>query len=281
MAYMEQLQSTLRSLVAAGEAGRRSADEMLGPLNGAVSDITGAATDLENLPFVGEIIGKKLQRTMRAIEVAQSFVGNVAARYNQAVTVIGEVQGRLETFSEQASKAAAAINRVAGKISPSLGSILPTGDFAPQLSPPEEAIKPYPHLLILQPLQAASEAFYFNLDTAAFHQFKRTRQFSWTGQERLARSKAQQAVGLGDDKITIDGVIMPTFKGGLGQLQRLRSIGQQLKPLSLSTGYGEMLGNWCLTSVSEDQSALLAGGIPGRQGFTLEFISYGDDMQNV
>jgi len=74
---------------------------------------------------------------------------------------------------------------------------------------------------------------------------------------------------------------MPTFKGGLGQLQRLRSIGQQLKPLSLSTGYGEMLGNWCLTSVSEDQTALLAGGIPGRQGFTLEFISYGDDMQNV
>lgn len=280
MAYMEQLQSTLRALVAAGEAGRRSADEMLGPLNGAVSDITGAATDLENLPFVGEIIGKKLQRTMRAIEVAQSFVGNVAARYNQAVTVIGEVQGRLETFSEQASKAAAAINRVAGKISPSLGSILPTGDFAPQLSPPEDAIKPYPHLLILQPLQAASAAFYFNLDTAAFQQFKRTRQFSWTGQERLARSKAQQAVGLGDDKITIDGVIMPTFKGGLGQLQRLRSIGQQLKPLSLSTGYGEMLGNWCLTSVSEDQTALLAGGIPGRQGFTLEFISYGDDMQN-
>ena len=281
MAYMESMQSSLRSLVAAGEAGRRSADEMLGPLNGAVSDITGAATELENLPFVGEIIGKKLQRTMRAIEVAHSAVGEVAAKYSQAVTVISEVQGRLETFSDQAAKAATAINRVAGKISPSLGAILPTGGFAPQTTPPEEAVKPYPHLLILQPLQAESEAFYFNLDTAAFHQLKRTKVFTWAGQERLSRSKAQQAVGQGDDKITIDGVVFPTLKGGIGQIERLRSIGQQLKPLSLSTGYGEILGTWCLTSVAETQNNLLAGGIPGKQAFTLELVSYGDDMQNV
>ncbi len=281
MAYMESMQSSLRSLAAAGEAGRRSADEMLGPLNGAVSDITGAATELENLPFVGEAIGKKLQRTMRAIEVAQSTVGKVAAKYNQAVSVIGEVESRLETFSEQAGKAATAINRIAGKISPSLGSILPTGAFAPQTTPAEEAVKPYPHLMILQPLQAAQEAFYFNLDTLAFNQLKRTKAYTWAGQERLSRSKAQQAVGLGDDKITLDGVVFPSFRAGLGQLQRLRSIAGQLKPLTLSTGYGEVLGNWCLTSITETQEALMAGGIPGRQTFTLELVSYGDDMPNL
>ncbi|MEE1924281.1 phage tail protein [Pseudomonas sp. 148P] len=281
MAYMESMQSSLRSLAAAGEAGRRSADEMLGPLNGAVSDITGAATELENLPFVGEVIGKKLQRTMRAIEVAQSTVGMVAAKYNQAVSVIGEVESRLETFSEQAGKAATAINRIAGKISPSLGSILPTGAFAPQTTPAEEAVKPYPHLMILQPLQAAQGAFYFNLDTLAFNQLKRTKAYTWAAQERLSRSKAQQAVGLGDDKITLDGVVFPSFRAGLDQLQNLRSIAGQLKPLTLSTGYGEVLGNWCLTSITETQEALMAGGIPGRQTFTLELVSYGDDMPNV
>ncbi|MDG9881729.1 phage tail protein [Pseudomonas sp. GD04058] len=281
MAYMESMQSSLRSLVAAGEAGRRSADEMLGPLNGAVSDITGAATELENLPFVGEIIGKKLQRTLRAIEVAQSTVGTVAATYNRAVSVISEVEGRLESFSEQAGKAAAAINRVAGKISPSLGAILPTGAFAPRTTPAEEAVKPFPHLLVLQPLENGAEAFYFNLDTAAFSQFKRTKAFNWAGQDRLSRSKAQQAVAMGDDKITLDGAIFPSFKGGLGQLERLRSIGQQLKPFSLATGYGEILGNWCLVSVTETQDSLLAGGIPGKQAFTLEFVSYGDDMPNL
>ena len=69
--------------------------------------------------------------------------------------------------------------------------------------------------------------------------------------------------------------------GGLKKLDTLRSIGAQLQPLGLTTGYGEVLGNWCLTNVDEDQSALLAGGIPRKQGFSLEFVKYGDDMQNV
>lgn len=281
MTYLEQLHSALSSLITAGEAGRHGIDGMLEPLNGAVGDVTEAAAELEALPFVGELIGAKLQRTLRAISVAQTKVQDVVARYDQVAGKTVEVQSRVAEFSEYSEKAGAAINRVAGSISPSLGAILPSSGFAPQATPPEEAIKPFPHLLILQPLQAESEAFYFNLDTAAFHELRRSNGFNWSGQERLSRSKAQQAVSLGEDKITLSGAIYPTFKGGLGQLQRLRSIARQLKPLSLSTGYGEMLGTWCLVSISEEQDALLAGGIPGRQGFTLEFVNYGDDMQNV
>ena len=44
MTYMDQLHSALRALIAAGEAGRRSADEMLEPMTGAISDIA-EATD--------------------------------------------------------------------------------------------------------------------------------------------------------------------------------------------------------------------------------------------
>lgn len=54
-----------------------------------------------------------------------------------------------------------------------------------------------------------------------------------------------------------------------------------MQPLNLTTGYGEVLGTWCLTSIEEDQSKLLAGGIPRKQGFSLEFVSYGNDLQNV
>jgi phage protein U len=68
---------------------------------------------------------------------------------------------------------------------------------------------------------------------------------------------------------------------GIKQLDTLRSAAAQLQPLGLTTGYGEVLGTWCLTSIEEDQSHLLAGGIPRKQGFSLEFVSYGDDLQNV
>ncbi|RMM27109.1 hypothetical protein ALP86_03160 [Pseudomonas amygdali pv. mori] len=281
MAYAEQLQSSLKYLIAAGEVGRRSLDDMLGPLTGAVGDMTGAASELENIPFIGPAIGEKLQRTMRGISVAQSKVGQVAAMYGQATSAASQVQERMGALQEQASKAGAAINRVAGSVSPALGNIVPTGSFANQMTPAPEAVKPFPHLLIIQPLKPESQPYYFNLDTAAFDELRRQTAFRWAGQERLTRSIAQQAVGLGDDKLSLKGAIFPGFKGGLKQLDTLRSMGRNLQPLSLTTGYGEVLGNWCLLSVDEEQSNLLAGGIPRKQGFSLEFVSYGDDLQNV
>jgi len=281
MSYMQQLQSSLSHVVAAGQAGRRSADEMLAPMNGAVSDITGAVAELTAIPFVGPVIGAKLQRTMRAIDSAQNTVNKVLDKYDQGVAAVVRVQGQVKVFGEQAAKAAAKINQIAGKISPSLGNILPTDSFTPDITPAAEAVKPFPHLLVLQPLDGVSPGYYFNLDTAAFEELRRQTRFRWTGQERLTRSAAQQAVSLGEEKINIRGAIFPTLKGGLGQLQSLRSIGRLLRPLSLISGYGEVLGNWCLISIDEDQSNLLAGGIPRKQAFTLEFVSYGDDLQNL
>ena len=144
-----------------------------------------------------------------------------------------------------------------------------------------EAVQPFPHLLIVQPLDPNAQPYYFNLDTAAFHELRRSTEFRWASQERLTRRPAQQAVGIGEEKITLKGAIFPGFKGGLKQLDTLRNLGSQLKPLTLTTGYGDVLGTWCLKNVEEEQTALLQGGIPRKQAFTLEFVRYGDDLQNV
>jgi len=281
MAYMELMGSTLSSLVAAGQAGRTSLDGMLGPLNGAVRDMTGAASELDSLPIVGPMVGEKLQRTMRQINAAQSAVGQVAAKYNQAVSAASQVQQRLGTLKEQAATAGAAINRIGGKLSPSLGNIFPSSVLGADMTPAAEAVKPFPHLLIIQPQDPKLKPYYFNLDTAAFEELTRKTAFRWAGQERLTREIAQQAVGQGEDKLTIKGAIFPLFRGGIGQLNELRTIGRRLQPLTLTTGYGEVLGTWCLLNVDEEQGALLAGGIPRKQSFSLEFVAYGNDMQNV
>jgi phage protein U len=281
MAYMEQLQAGLKYLVEAGEAGRRDADGMLGPVNGAIREITGAASELENLPFVGPEMGAKLQRVMRGVDAAQAKVGQVVATYGRATRAAAEVQERMGTLKEQAAKASTAINSVAGKVSPSLANIVPTSAFATDATPAPEAVKPFPHLLILQPQDPKAQPYYFNLDTAAFDELTRSTEFRWASQERLSRRPAQQAVGIGEEKITLKGTIYPGFKGGLKQLDTLRSIGAQLKPLTLTTGYGEAMGTWCLKNITEEQGALMHGGIPRKQGFTLEFARYGDDMQNV
>lgn len=279
MGYMESMQSTLSSLITAGEAGRTSLDGMLGPLTGAVGDMTGAVSDLEGLPIIGPAIGAKLQRTMRAINAAQSTVGRVASTYSQVVSGASAVQERLGSMKEQAGKASAAINRIAGNVSPSLSNILPTAGAG--MTPAAAAVQPFPHLLILQPLDANVPPYYFNLNTAAFDELRRQTSARWAAQERLTRDIAQQAVGHGEDKLSLKGVIYPAFKGGLKQLDALRSIIRKLQPVTLITGYGDVLGTWCLVSVDEEQGALLAGGIPRKQGFSLEFVKYGEDMQNV
>lgn len=281
MEALGQLQSGLKYLASAGETGRRSLDGMLGPMNGAIGEITGAASELEDLPFVGPAMGAKLQRVMRGVQAAQAKVGQVVATYNKASRALSGMDERLETLKEQAGKAATAITKIAGKVSPSLANVVPTGVLGTDGTPAPEAVKPFPHLLILQPLDPKGQPYYFNLDTAAFDSLRRSTEFRWASQERLSRRPAQQGVGMGDEKITLKGQILPGFKGGLKQLDTLRTIGGRLQPLTLTTGYGDVLGTWCLKSVDEDQSALMQGGIPRKQEFTLEFIRYGDDMQNV
>jgi phage protein U len=281
MAYMEQLQSGLKYLAAAGESGRRSLDGMMGPVNGAISEISGAASELEGIPFVGPAMGAKLQRVMRGVSAAQAKVGQVVATYNKATRAVSQIDERMGELKEQAARASTAINKVAGKVSPSLANIVPTGSLGGDATPLPEAVKPFPHLLIVQPQDSQAQPYYFNLDTAAFDELRRSTEFRWASQERLTRRPAQQAVGIGEEKITLKGAIFPGFKGGLKQLDTLRSLGAQLKPLTLTTGYGDVLGTWCLKSVEEEQSALLQGGIPRKQAFTLEFVRYGDDLQNV
>ena len=224
-------------------------------------EICGAA-ELSDLPFMGPAVGAKVQRLMRGVNAAQVKVGAVVATYNKATRAASQIEERLGVLKEQA------------------GNIVPPGALGADATPAAEAVKPFPHLLIMQPLKPGSTPFYFNLDTAAFDELKRSSEFRWASQERLSRRTAQQAVGMGEERITLTGVIFGGFKGGIKQLDTLRSIGAQLQPLGLTTGYGDVLGNWCLKNIEEEQSALLQGGIPRKQGFTLEFVRYGDDLQN-
>ncbi|NWE18026.1 phage tail protein [Pseudomonas sp. P7548] len=281
MGYMEQLQSSVKYLAAAGETGRRSLDGVIGPVDGAISELSGAASELEGVPFVGPAVGEKLQRVMRGVTAAQAKVGQVVSVYSSATRAASQIDERLGALKEQAGRAATVINSLAGKASPSLAGIVPTGAFAVDATPAPEAVKPFPHLMIMQPRDPKQPPYFFNLDTAAFDELRRSSAFRWASQERLTRRPAQQAIGMGEEKLTLKGAIFPSFKGGLKQLETLRSLGAKLQPLTLTTGYGDVLGTWCMTSVDEEQSALLAGGIPRKQGFTLEFVRYGDDMQNV
>jgi phage protein U len=134
------------------------------------------------------------------------------------------------------------------------------------------------HLLVM--IAEQGQRFYFGLNTAAFDSLRRQSNYNIATQERLGRPEALQAVNQGGESLTLSGVVFAQM-AGMSQLNTLRRIGFQMKPVQLIAGHGETLGRWYLTSISEDQSDLMADGAPRKQTFTVEFKRYGDDYQNL
>lgn len=267
MKYMEHLQSGLGRLIAASDAGRHCESEMLEPLSGAISDIRCAAASLECLTKVEEVMAARLWRTLRAIQVAQATLN---ARVLGHASSIRNV---LDLLAQQVARVNTLIGRVTGTVTSSRVEVVSTIDVVKKIEIPKEALGPNPHLLILQPLSAQANAFYFNLDTAGVRGVQRSSAFGCPNPSDSASGESE--------RITISGLMHPSFNDGFQQLQRLRSFGQKMKPLSLCTGLGESLGVWCLTAVTESQGVLLAGGAPESQAFTLELVSHGNDLQNI
>jgi phage protein U len=87
----------------------------------------------------------------------------------------------------------------------------------------------------------------FAIDTATYQTLKRHQSYRWQSQERLLRSPAQQFVGLGEDTITLSGVIYPHYRSGLDQLNDLRKQAGSGEPLLLIDGLGYVWGQWVST----------------------------------
>ena len=116
----------------------------------------------------------------------------------------------------------------------------------------------------------------FSLDAAAYQELQRSAAYRWASQPRLGRRPARQFVGQGEETITLNGTIYPHYRGGLGQVDALRSEAAAGRPLQLVTGAGAVLGLWVVERVEETQR-LFDNGDPRRVSFHLELAHYGDD----
>lgn len=81
------------------------------------------------------------------------------------------------------------------------------------------------------------------------------------------------------ETISLDGIIYPQLFGGLRQLNLMRTSAMQGKPLMLISGYGFAFGQWCITSVQENQTIFFKDGTPRRIDFTINLKKYGDDKK--
>lgn len=117
----------------------------------------------------------------------------------------------------------------------------------------------------------------FSIDSAAYQELKHSQAYRWQAQERLQRRPAMQFLGAGEESIELSGVIYPHFKGGLEQLDTMRTEANKGQPLLLVDGLGFVWGQWVITQIDEGQSFLQGNGQPLKQSFQLKLVNYGAD----
>ena len=119
--------------------------------------------------------------------------------------------------------------------------------------------------------------FTFSLDTAAYDELRRSYGYEWAEQPRVGGVPALQFTGRKCETITLQGLIYPHFRGGLGQIKAMRREAEKAKPLLLVDGRGFVLGQWVIEGIDESQSLLWANGVPRKIAFSLQLKKFSED----
>ena len=125
--------------------------------------------------------------------------------------------------------------------------------------------------------------YVFQLDTAAFQSLQRQSAYRWEIKNRLKRLPAAQFLGPGEEGITLPGIILPHFRGGIGQVGKMREMAAKGDPLALVYAFeraGQYAGLWCIKEVSETRTLFFKDGVPRRIEFQLSLVAYGEDAKS-
>lgn len=123
--------------------------------------------------------------------------------------------------------------------------------------------------------------FRFALETAAYERLALSQSWRWPKLERITRDPALQFVGADTAEIALDGVIYPSFKGGLGQIERLRAMADEGRPLLLTDGLGRVWGKWAIEKIEDSRTHFTDDGQPRKIEFRLTLKAYGEDGPRV
>jgi phage protein U len=123
--------------------------------------------------------------------------------------------------------------------------------------------------------------FQFSIDDATYQRLSRSTEYRWARQARIGTNDALQFTGYGPETIELEGVIYPHFRGGLKQVDRMRTQASLGLPLPLVSGIGKVLGYWVVEGITEGQEVFASQGVPHRQDFTMRIARYDGGLRSL
>jgi phage protein U len=119
--------------------------------------------------------------------------------------------------------------------------------------------------------------FEFKLDTLAYQKLQRSTKQRWAKKERMGQRSAYQWLGKDDDDHTLNGRLLPGFKGDVSALDKLRQMADKGEPYMMVSGYGHVFGKQIILSVDDNRDLFFDDGANERFDFSLKIRRYDDD----
>ena len=116
--------------------------------------------------------------------------------------------------------------------------------------------------------------FVFSTNAAAYSSISNSTAWTWAKHDRIGTAPVYQFTGPDSDTKSFAGVVYPHYAGGAGQIDKLRAEADKGTPLRLTNIEGKNLGLWVITSITEEQSAFVAGTKPRKQAYNLSITRY-------
>ncbi len=126
-------------------------------------------------------------------------------------------------------------------------------------------------------VMAAWGPYAFAIASASWQTLRRSFSWRWQAQPRLGAEPAMQFAGWGERKVTLDGVVLPHFRGGLRQVDLMRALADRAEPQPLVDGSGGYYGLFVCPAIEETRSLPMADGAPRRIEFRITLEAYGED----
>lgn len=111
--------------------------------------------------------------------------------------------------------------------------------------------------------------FVFQLQTLPYQSLQQSLDYRWPSNSRVGQRPTYQFLGIGEDKVTLSGVLLPEITGGALSLLTLKTMAEQGKAWPLIGGDGAIYGMYVVASMTQTQSVFFADGSARRIEFSM------------
>ena len=111
--------------------------------------------------------------------------------------------------------------------------------------------------------------FVFQLQTLPYQSLQQSLDYRWPSNNRIGQRGAYQFLGIGEDKITLSGVLLPEITGGALSMLAWKTMAELGKAWPLIGGDGAIYGMYVVASMTQTQSVFFADGSARRIEFSM------------